>query len=162
MGFAHFFYAGDWDADDVATAAQDKLIKACVAFEDECHDTDAMQAVIKGQRSVWVGAREIAAEEDDDFELDYADSAQAAERLYRETFLRCYVRCIRRSYPKYETDGEGMAWWPECLPYDSLWPRRLLGKLALVMGEIEAEKSLAAARYFEQQDAQQASAANKD
>jgi hypothetical protein len=157
MGFAHFFYGDDWDAAEAATAAQDELIKALVVLEEQGGGDTAIN-ITNGYRAVWVGAQEVAAEADDsDVELEYL-SAAGAEKLYRKVFLKAYVRTIRRSYPKYETDGDELGWWPESLRLDPVWPRKLLACIANVIGEIEGEKSVATAKHFEKKDAQQASA----
>jgi hypothetical protein len=158
MGFAHFFYGDGWDAAEAADAAEDALIKACVTLEHECDGSDAAKSILSGYRRVWVGCQE-AADEEGDFDPGYFETVADAEQCYRRLYLKAYVRTIRRSYPKYETDGDGLGWWPEALPYDSAWPRKLLAKLATVMGEIEGERSVAMARHFEQKDAEQQASA---
>lgn len=155
MGLAHFLY-GEWDAAEAATAAQDELIKALIALE-EGSDGDVAMAITSGYRSVWVGAQEVAAE-DGDADLEYLSEPQA-EKFYRECFLKTYVQTVRRSYPKYKADDdEGLAWWPDSLRLDSVWPRKLLARIAAVVGEIEAERGVAMTRHFEQREAQQTSA----
>jgi len=157
MGLAHFFY-GDWDADDAATSAQDELIKACVALEEHHGGTDEALAITTGYRSVYVNAR-VVADGEDDFDPRYFDTAAEVEQFYRKLYLKAYLKVVRRSYPKYETDGDGLGWWPESLKLDGLWPRKLLARIAVTMGEIEAERAVACSRYFEQQEQQRSEGA---
>lgn len=158
MGIAHFFY-GDWDTEDASDAAQEALIKACVAFENECVCTDAAQSITSGYRDVWIGACTIVHDASDEhFDPRYFDTPADAEKFYRKAFLKAYLRTVRRSYPKYETDGDGLGWWPECLKLSSRWPQALLRELAFALGAIEADRTVAASRYYEQQQAEQVSA----
>lgn len=158
MGFAHFFYGDGWDASEAATEAQDALIKALVALEDSSIDNDAGRAITGGYRRVWLGCQDAAAE-DGDFDPAYFDTKADAEQFYRKVSLKAYVATVRRSYPKYETDGDGICWWPDALPLDAAWPRKLLARIAVVMGEIEGERSVAMAKHFEQKDAEQQASA---
>jgi hypothetical protein len=157
MGLASFLY-GEWDATSALTEAQDELIKACVALEDGVADSDTAMAITSGYRAVWQGAAEILAFEQDEPEPEWLSEPQA-ERFYRERFLKVYVRTVRRSYPKYETDGDGLGWWPESLHLDSLWPRKLLGRVAETMGAVEGERAVAMSRHFEREDAEQQASA---
>lgn len=155
MGLAHFLY-GDWDADDAATEAEEALLKACVAFErDGTGGSDEAQAITGGYRRVWVAAKTLA-DDEEDFDPEYFDTTEDAERMFRKVFLRAYTRVVRISYPKFKTDDDELAWWPEAIKYDSFWPRKLLAKIAATMGEIEAERGVCAARYYEQEKAKEA------
>lgn len=159
MGLANFLY-GEYDAAEAMTEAQDALIRACIALESECDGSDAAKAILSGYRRVWVGCAEVASEVGEDYDPGYFNDAADAEQFYRKLYLKAYVATVRRSYPKYETDGDGIGWWPEALPYDRAWPRKLLARLATVMGEAEGERMVAMSRYFEREDAAQQASAN--
>lgn len=150
MALEGYIYDGEVPS---STTISDMLINVVVGAE--IHDLDAgAEAMVAGLVEAWSGAKEHENEDEDDFDLDHVRGPEA-EKVWGDNFRAVYCRRLHNRAPN---ENDEVGWWPDCLNYNSSFPRKLLRKVARVMGAIEADRSRAMYRYMQERTAEASNA----
>jgi hypothetical protein len=151
---ASFFYQGD---PPTAETLLDMAREALVATANDTLDSAWCEGMVEGLVTAWTAARAHERGDEDDAEEPCFETGSEAEHAYMKRGLRVYVKRVKQAFPDYEPSDDGVIWWPEGMKVRRGWPKAFVAAIAVTLGEIEGDRSVATFKYMQQrQEAERA------
>jgi hypothetical protein len=153
MALESFFYDGELPSSVTLMDMARQALVSCEIKNDL--DADLCRKMIDGLCAAWSAAQEYEEGEDDYIESRF-DSFKEAERAYHQAFMRAYKTEVRRNYPDYDPNDDGVGWWPDGLKDRAGWPTSFVKALASTLGAVDGAHTVAMWRHFEKRKAAEA------